>query len=492
MKAAGYGRVINISSSAGRTVSTLGGAHYTASKAGLLGLTRAAAKELGKFGITVNAMCPGMIDTELTHENASPELLERLAASYPVPRLGTAVEVADLICFLASEAGRVHDRRLAGHHGRRLDDVASSSQSPHERKYAGSRGAGRGGGWWALIGASGNDALLRAADSLAPIGVLWVNAIRMTVIPLVVSLLITGVASASDVKAIGRIGGRTLVVFLLLIVAIAIVMIRSLASRSRCSRRTPARVPRFPPARRRRRGSGGRSEADVRDLADVADPEQPDRGGRKRRDGATDSLHAVARARDRSQSGGQPRDAGRFLPRAWRRDADAGAMGRDARADRRLRARAATGGSRRRDAGWRDRLLHRRVHLSRVSSSTAAALSGRSRSSAEFRCGSSRAPRCPPQLIAFSSSSSIASLPALVESAERGLGLPSRVSGFVLPLAVSTFKVAGAGVVDDRGAVRRLVLRRSARTRASSRRSRSLPSFSRLRRRGFRAARSSC
>src|SRR5204862_1881573 len=48
----------------------------------------------------------------------------------------------------------------------------------------------------------------------------------------------------------------------------------------------------------------------------------------------------------------------------------------------------------------------------------------------------------PAQLIAFSSSSSIASLPALVESAERGLGLSERVSGFVLPLAVSTFKIA--------------------------------------------------
>ena len=103
MKAQGYGRVINISSSAGRTVSTLGGAHYTASKAGLLGLTRAAAKELGRFGITVNAICPGMIDTELTRENASTELLQRLAASFPVPRLGEAREVADLICYVASE-----------------------------------------------------------------------------------------------------------------------------------------------------------------------------------------------------------------------------------------------------------------------------------------------------------------------------------------------------------------------------------------------------
>jgi 3-oxoacyl-[acyl-carrier protein] reductase len=103
MKAQRYGRIVNISSTAGRMVSTLGGAHYTTSKTGLLGLTRAAAKELGRYGITVNAICPGMIDTELTRESASPELLERLAQGYPVPRLGTSLEVADLICFAASE-----------------------------------------------------------------------------------------------------------------------------------------------------------------------------------------------------------------------------------------------------------------------------------------------------------------------------------------------------------------------------------------------------
>ena len=104
MKGQHYGRIINISSTAGRMVSTLGGAHYTASKTGLLGFTRAAAKELGRFGITVNAVCPGMIDTELTRETATPERLNQLAQGYPVPRLGTAREVADLICFAASEA----------------------------------------------------------------------------------------------------------------------------------------------------------------------------------------------------------------------------------------------------------------------------------------------------------------------------------------------------------------------------------------------------
>ncbi len=104
MKSQRYGRIVNISSTAGRMVSTLGGAHYTSSKTGLLGLTRAAAKELGHYGITVNAVCPGMIDTELTRESASPEVLERLAKGFPVPRLGTAREVADLICFAASES----------------------------------------------------------------------------------------------------------------------------------------------------------------------------------------------------------------------------------------------------------------------------------------------------------------------------------------------------------------------------------------------------
>jgi NAD(P)-dependent dehydrogenase (short-subunit alcohol dehydrogenase family) len=104
MKAQNYGRIVNISSTAGRQVSTLGGAHYTATKTGLVGLTRASAKELGVYGITVNAVCPGMIDTELTRESASDELLERIAKGFPVPRLGTSLEVADVICFAASEA----------------------------------------------------------------------------------------------------------------------------------------------------------------------------------------------------------------------------------------------------------------------------------------------------------------------------------------------------------------------------------------------------
>ncbi|MCC6930186.1 MAG: dicarboxylate/amino acid:cation symporter [Gemmatimonadaceae bacterium] len=68
------------------------------------------------------------------------------------------------------------------------------------------------------IAASGNERLVRWATAIQPIGTLWVNAIRMTVIPLVVSLLITGVASVSDLRAVGRLGARTLLVFLALLV----------------------------------------------------------------------------------------------------------------------------------------------------------------------------------------------------------------------------------------------------------------------------------
>ena len=103
MKQQGYGRIVNLSSTAGKTVSTLGGAHYTASKHGVLGLTRASALELAPYGITVNAVCPGLIDTEMAHENTTPERLEAYRNSFPMGRLGRAEEVANLVYFLASE-----------------------------------------------------------------------------------------------------------------------------------------------------------------------------------------------------------------------------------------------------------------------------------------------------------------------------------------------------------------------------------------------------
>jgi len=104
----GWGRIVNISSTAGKSVSTLGGAHYTASKAGVLGLTRAAAKELAPLGITVNAVCPGLIDTEMVRANVAPDRLEAYRTSFPIQRLGTPEEVAALVSYLTSdEAGYI-------------------------------------------------------------------------------------------------------------------------------------------------------------------------------------------------------------------------------------------------------------------------------------------------------------------------------------------------------------------------------------------------
>ena len=98
-----YGRIVNMSSSAGRSVSTLGGVHYTASKAAVLGITRAVAKEVAKHGITCNAVCPGLIDTDMVRKTVSVEKLLGYEQSFPIPRLGTPREVADLVLFLSSD-----------------------------------------------------------------------------------------------------------------------------------------------------------------------------------------------------------------------------------------------------------------------------------------------------------------------------------------------------------------------------------------------------
>jgi NAD(P)-dependent dehydrogenase (short-subunit alcohol dehydrogenase family) len=103
MRAAGWGRIVNFSSTAGKNVSTLGGAHYTAAKAGVLGLTRHMAKEFARHGITVNAVCPGLIDTEMVRSTVSEERARAYAERFPVSRLGRPEEVAELVAFLCSD-----------------------------------------------------------------------------------------------------------------------------------------------------------------------------------------------------------------------------------------------------------------------------------------------------------------------------------------------------------------------------------------------------
>ena len=103
MQEAGWGRIVNFSSTAGKNVSTVGGAHYTAAKAGILGFTRHLAKEVARYGITVNAVCPGLIDTEMVRSAISPERAQAYADGFPIRRLGEPFEVAELVAFLASD-----------------------------------------------------------------------------------------------------------------------------------------------------------------------------------------------------------------------------------------------------------------------------------------------------------------------------------------------------------------------------------------------------
>ena len=103
MQKTGWGRIVNFSSTAGKNVSTVGGAHYTAAKAGILGFTRHLAKEVAGHGITVNAVCPGLIDTEMVRSTISDERAQAYADSFPIKRLGEPFEVAELVAFLASD-----------------------------------------------------------------------------------------------------------------------------------------------------------------------------------------------------------------------------------------------------------------------------------------------------------------------------------------------------------------------------------------------------
>lgn len=96
------GAIVNISSVAG-LIGNVGQANYSAAKAGLVGLTKALAKEFAKRGVRVNAVCPGFIDTEMT-AGLSPELRAEILSRVPLQRSGTPEEVAEAVAFLCSDA----------------------------------------------------------------------------------------------------------------------------------------------------------------------------------------------------------------------------------------------------------------------------------------------------------------------------------------------------------------------------------------------------
>jgi 3-oxoacyl-[acyl-carrier protein] reductase len=103
MRAQKYGRIVLTSSITGPRVSAPGHGHYSASKAGINGLIRAAAIELASFGITVNGVEPGNILTEALQAERSPEYVRAMEASVPLGRLGTPRDVAHAVLFLASD-----------------------------------------------------------------------------------------------------------------------------------------------------------------------------------------------------------------------------------------------------------------------------------------------------------------------------------------------------------------------------------------------------
>ena len=289
------------------------------------------------------------------------------------------------------------------------------------------------------IAASGNATLLGLVDAVVPIGTLWINAIRMTVIPLVFALLITGVASASDMSAIGRIGGRTILVFFSLLVVVAIV---SMIAGPLVFGLLPPNVSRPPlPA--------GAKEA-VQQIATSGTPTfsewlvtlAPPNPVAAAATGAIVpfiiftlllglAIAHTESARDRLVSVFVAfRDAMLTLVRWVIAAAPIGVFALL------LPLAAKSGASLVGGVGFYIVVYSLSQLLASLILYPIVAVFARIPVKRFARAV------MPSQLIAFSSSSSIAALPALVEGAERDLGISDRVAGFVVPISVSMFKIA--------------------------------------------------
>jgi proton glutamate symport protein len=293
-----------------------------------------------------------------------------------------------------------------------------------------------------VIAASHSHVLLAAGDYVAPIGTLWVNAIRMTVIPLVVSLVITAVASASDVSSIGRIGARTLAVFVAMLAGGAMLAIPFGIAVFAWLPRLIASPPELPPGAAEAATSVAAGVSSVGFSAWLSSliPTNPVAAAAN---GAMlplivfTLLFALAVSCTSSVSRQTLLGFFRSLSEAmlvlvrwvvWLAPVGVFAL---------MLPLGAHGG-----AGLAGALG---FYIAAYSVASVVftlllypvvvglgAASLRDFSEAAF----------PAQLIAFSSSSSIAALPAMVEGAEQRLRLPVDVTGFVVPLAASTFKFA--------------------------------------------------
>jgi NAD(P)-dependent dehydrogenase (short-subunit alcohol dehydrogenase family) len=99
----GGGRIVSLASIVARQGALNGGIHYATTKAGILGFTRTLARQIAKHGITVNAIAPGVVDTDLIRENVKPEMRERLIQAIPLGRLAETRDIAGTIAFLVSD-----------------------------------------------------------------------------------------------------------------------------------------------------------------------------------------------------------------------------------------------------------------------------------------------------------------------------------------------------------------------------------------------------
>jgi len=293
----------------------------------------------------------------------------------------------------------------------------------------------------AAIAASGNPTLLKAADVVAPIGTVWINAIRMTVIPLIVSLLITGVASASDGKTVGRIGGRAILVFGLLLVGTAVVVVPILPAVFSLLPRSQAGPPPLPQGAAEAAGqivASGPGESLGAWITSLV-PANPIAAAAS---GAIVPLIvfsvllglAIAHTPTTSRTAlvGFFTALGDALLVLVRWVIAAAPIGVFALV---LPIAAHLGAGLAGAVGFYIAVYAGTSLLISALLYLVVALVARVPTARFARAV------LPSQLIAASSSSSMASLPALVEGAKT-LGLTSRVSGFVLPLAVSTFRIA--------------------------------------------------
>ena len=294
------------------------------------------------------------------------------------------------------------------------------------------------------IAAFGDARTISAVDAIAPIGTLWVNAIRMTVIPLVFSLLITSVASVADIRLIGRLGRRTLLVFVLLIAGTAAVVMpfaRALFAllphlALQGAQQLPASAVE---AANEIAAAGGQAQTFSSWLTSLL-PQNPIAAAAS---GAMmplvlfTILLAIAIARC-------PEASRETLTKFFRAFSDAmlvlvrwvilvAPIGVFALV---LPLAAHAGATLAGAIGFYIVAYSVACIVATLLLYPVVAIFGQIPMRRFARAA------LEPQLIAFSSSSSIATLPALVESAEKTLALPEEVTGFVLPLAVSTFKIA--------------------------------------------------